>query len=285
MKVAWTKQIAWLAIGAGAFLSLALRAQAQSAEEFFEKNCVACHTIGRGRLIGPDLQGVTKRKDRAWLVKFMQSPQAMIDSKDPYAMQLLQDAHGVPMPTLPGMTADMANSLLDFVEGKAGSTQTAAAGPVVSERAFTDADVAAGRQIFTGGQALANGGPACVSCHSLGTIGGFGGGRLGPDLTQVLVRLGGRNGLGAWLSNPPTPTMQSVFGKHALQPDEIFSLLAGFDDAGKNSQPAASSMTWKFFLFGFVGMLVGLALIQLAWRGRFRAVRHVMVHGQIRGGK
>jgi len=286
MKKTWTLIIGPLALGMSAFLSIPAPTRAQAAEDFFKQNCVACHTIGGGRLIGPDLKDVTKSKDRAWLVKFMQNPQAMIDSKDAYAAQLLQEAHGVVMPTLPGMTPDLANALLDFTEGKGGAGQAAAAaGPAISEREFTANDAAAGRQIFLGEQPLANGGPPCVSCHSLGTIPGLGGGRLGPDLTQALDRLGGRKGLSIWLSSPPTPTMQSLFSKRALQPDEIFALLAALDDAGKTSQPVGATLTWKFFLLGFIGMLAGLALIQLAWRSRFRAVRRVMVHGQLGGGQ
>ena len=285
MRKTWTLTIGLPVLGISAFLSIPTPTRAQAADDFFKQNCVACHTIGGGRLIGPDLKDVTKSKDRAWLVKFMQNPQAMIDSKDAYAAQLLQEAHGVVMPTLPGMTPDLANALLDFTEGKGGAGQAAAAGPAISEREFTANDATAGRQIFLGEQPLANGGPPCVSCHSLGTIRGLGGGRLGPDLTQALDRLGGRKGLGIWLSSPPTPTMQSLFSKRALQPDEIFALLAAIDDAGKTSQPVGAALTWKFFVLGFIGMLAGLALIQLAWRGRFRAVRQVMVHGQLGGGQ
>lgn len=283
MRAAWAIRIGLLMIGTGACLSIPTRTQAQTAEDHFRQNCSMCHTIGGGHLIGPDLQGVTKRRDRAWLVKFLQDPKAMIDSKDVYAAQLLQDAHGLVMPTVPGMTPDMANSLLDYIEGKPSAAKAEAPGAAVSERPFTEADIATGRQLFMGEQPLANGGPPCVSCHTLGTIGGLGGGRLGPDLTRVYDRLGGRKGVGAWLSNPPTPTMQSLFGKRALQPEEIFSLLAVIDDASQRGRPAGTSLIWKFFGLGFGGMLVGLAVLQLAWRGRFRAVRQLMVRGQIRG--
>jgi cytochrome c peroxidase len=177
----------------------------------------------------------------------------------------------------------MANSLLDYMEGKPSPEKAEAPGVAISERPFTEADLAMGRQLFLGEQPLANGGPACVACHTLGTMGGLGGGRLGPDLTQVYDRLGGRKGVGAWLSSPPTPTMQALFRKQALQPDEIFSLLAPIDEANKSGQPAGASSMWRFFLFGFGGMLACLAALQLAWRGRFRAVRQLMVRGQIRG--
>ncbi|HXX00643.1 MAG TPA: c-type cytochrome [Candidatus Acidoferrales bacterium] len=259
-------------------------ADVQDAGSFFRQNCSACHTIGGGHIIGPDLQGVTKRKDRAWLVKFLQSPKAMIDSGDPYAGQLVQDAPGhMVMPTVPGMNPDLANALLDYIEGGTASAKPQAAGPAISDRPFTVADVALGQQLFLGERPFENGGPACVSCHTLGTISGLGGGRLGPDLTNVFDRLGGRQGLGAWLSTPPTPTMQSVFGKHALQPEEIFPLLAVIDDANARSQPANQSSILKFFAFGFGGTLVGLALLQIAWRGRIQSVRRSVVRTHARG--
>jgi mono/diheme cytochrome c family protein len=70
-------------------------ASAQVPVPYFRENCTACHTIGGGRLTGPDLKGVTTRKDRPWLVKFIQNPQAVIDAGDPYARQLLDEAGGV----------------------------------------------------------------------------------------------------------------------------------------------------------------------------------------------
>jgi cytochrome c2 len=283
MRVASAIRIGLLVTGTCACLGIPARTQAQAPEDYFRQNCSMCHTVGGGHLIGPDLEGVTKRKDRAWLIKFVQDPKAMIDSKDPYAAQILQDAHGLAMPTVPGMTRELASSLLDYIEGKPSAAKAEAPGAAVADRPFTEADTAMGRQLFLGAQPLANGGPSCVSCHTLGTIGGLGGGRLGPDLTQVYDRLGGRRGVGAWLSSPPTPTMQSLFRKRTLQPEEIFSLLAAIDDASQRSQPAGASSIWKFFLVGLGGMLAGLILLQLAWRGRFRAVRQLMVRGQIRG--
>lgn len=283
MRSAWTARIGLLAISTCACLGSPVVIRAQVPADYFRQNCSVCHTVGKGRLIGPDLEGVTKRKDRAWLIKFLQGPQAMIDSGDPYAAQLLKDAHGIAMPNVGGMTPDLASALLDLIEGAPGPAKSELAGVAIDDRPFTASDIVIGKQFFRGEQPLANGGPACVSCHTLGTIGGLGGGRLGPDLTQVFDRLGGRKGLGAWLSAPPTQTMQSVFRNHALQPEEILSLLAVIDDASNRSRPANSSSLAKFALFGFSGMLVGLALLQLAWRGRFRSVRRAIVRAQVRG--
>ena len=285
MKFFRIAKIGILVAALSASLSRPRVTDAQDGASFFRQNCSACHTIGGGRVIGPDLEGVTKRKDRAWLVRFLQNPKATIDSGDPYAAQLLESAPGrMVMPTVAGMSPDMANALLNYIEAATATTKPQAVGTTnEGDRPFTAADVALGERLFLGEQPFENGGPACVSCHTLGTLTGLGGGRLGPDLTDVLERLGERKGLGAWLSGPPTPTMQSVFGKHPLQPDEILPLLAAIDDAHNRSRPANQSSILRFFALGFSGMLAGLVLLQLAWRGRIRSVRRSIVRAHVRG--
>lgn len=284
MKLARLVRTGALAAGICLFLGGPSFAIAQDGHAFFNQKCSACHTIGGGHLIGPDLKGVTNRKDRAWLVKFLQNPKAMVDSGDPYAANLVQEAPGhMVMPTIAGMTPDIANAVLDYIDGGTGAAKLASPASLISDRPFTDADVALGTKLFLGEQRLQNGGPACVSCHTLGTIGGLGGGRLGPDLTNVFDRLGGRQGLGAWLTNPPTPTMQAVFTGHALKPNEILPLMAVFDEANRGSQAAGTSSIVKFFGLGFLGMLVGLALLQYAWRGRIRSVRRPIIRAHVRG--
>src|SRR5574338_217485 len=98
-----------------AAVSLAVTpALAQDASEFFAGNCVSCHTIGGGRLTGPDLKNVMQRKDRAWLVQFLQSPQAMMDRGDAYALKLKGEARDVVMPTINGMSPARAELLLSL---------------------------------------------------------------------------------------------------------------------------------------------------------------------------
>src|SRR6516164_5296727 len=79
----------------GFFLAVA-SAHAQQPSDFFQQNCTSCHTIGGGRLTGPDLKDVTKQKDRAWLEHFIQGPKTVMDAGDPFALQLQQDAKGSP---------------------------------------------------------------------------------------------------------------------------------------------------------------------------------------------
>ena len=257
---------------------IASGAFAQEAAEFFHRNCKSCHTIGGGRLVGPDLKDVTKRKDAEWLKRFVQNPKAMLDSGDPYALQLRQDARGIVMPTIPGLSPIMAEELLEMITRESQSSITRFAGAGVSDRPFTSADLQTGAAVFDGTRRLSAGGPPCISCHTLGTLHGMGGGRLGPDLTLVYERLGGRKSVGAWLSAPGASTMQAVFRQHPLQSDEILPLLAVFENASQKAQPANSGSEINFFLAGFAGLCVGLAMMGWVWRGRFRNVRRSLVN-------
>ncbi|MCH8323116.1 MAG: cytochrome c [Proteobacteria bacterium] len=73
---------------------------AETGQEIFQNNCAACHTIGKGKLVGPDLAGVTSRREESWLERQIKDPERLIAEKDPIAMQLLQEADNVPMVSL-----------------------------------------------------------------------------------------------------------------------------------------------------------------------------------------
>jgi hypothetical protein len=51
---------------------------------------------------------------------------------------------------------------------------------------------------------------------------------LGPDLSAVLERYGGRRTLSTWLSAPALPTMRSVYATQPLEAEEILALVAYF---------------------------------------------------------
>jgi Cytochrome c. len=69
---------------------------AQKAKLDFESKCLACHSIAGGDKLGPDLFGVTKRHDEAWLARWLKSPEQMVKT-DPTAKALL-DKWKIPMP-------------------------------------------------------------------------------------------------------------------------------------------------------------------------------------------
>lgn len=258
-------------------LLLPMASVAQEAADYFKQNCVSCHTIGGGRLTGPDLKNVIERKDRAWIAQFMMDPKAKIDAGDPYAIQLQKDSRGAVMPTIVGMNKARAEALLDLIIAESKLEKSQFAGMQLSDRPFTPKDIEDGRQLFMGTSAQKNGGPSCISCHSVNGIGGLGGGMLAPDLTTVFERYEGRKTLATWLSAPATPTMQSVFKKQALDPEEVLSLTAYFQHTLQRAPEDASTARLNFVLIGLGGSLVMLALFDVVWNKRFRAVRRPLV--------
>lgn len=246
-------------------------AGAQDAGKYYEDNCAVCHTIGGGDQVGPDLKGSAERLDRKWLVRFLLDPEGVVKSGDEYAVRQVAKWNDVVMPTSDGITREMAEALIDFiaVQSRGGTAAPAPAEPIV----FTDADRALGLDLFTGRVRLANAGPACVSCHALGDMGGTRGGALGPDLAAVHTRLGGARGTTSWLSRPPTPLMRAVYRKASLTEDESRSLAALFESAASANVVPQSASWRRLALTGLGGALGGLVVIGIAWRGRFRNVR------------
>lgn len=73
---------------------------AETGKQIFKSTCAPCHTIGKGKLVGPDLAGVTSRREPDWLRRQIKEPDRLIAEKDPIALQLLREADDVPMSPL-----------------------------------------------------------------------------------------------------------------------------------------------------------------------------------------
>lgn len=270
--------------GVGVFLlalagtCLAVRpAHSQDTPDYFRQNCMNCHTIGGGRLTGPDLKEVAKRKDRAWLVSFMMNPKAVIDSGDAYARKILEESRNVPMPTLPGLNKERAENLLTLIEAESKLEKSRFQGLQISTKPFTDEDRIQGRGIFLGQVRLSGGGTACVSCHAMHDTPALGGGRLGPDLTNVYERLKGRRALSAWLMAPGTETMLPIFKNHPLTAEEVHALTAYFESSAGESPQGPSANQTAFLLMGLISAAAMIFGFDFIWRRRFHSVRRPLV--------
>jgi protein SCO1 len=83
----------------------------------FAKDCAACHTVGRGDKIGPDLKYVTRARGREWLERFIREPDKMREAGDPTAVALAE-RYKVTMPNLYLGDQDIA-ALLDYLNAAA----------------------------------------------------------------------------------------------------------------------------------------------------------------------
>jgi nitrite reductase (NO-forming) len=63
----------------------------------FESKCLACHSLGGGKKLGPDLAGVTRHRDAAWLTRWLKDPEAMLKT-DEHAKAMLKEYNNIPMP-------------------------------------------------------------------------------------------------------------------------------------------------------------------------------------------
>lgn len=228
---------------------------AAEGETIFTQKCAACHTIGGGKLVGPDLQGVTDRRDINWIKQFISAPDKVIASGDPIAAQLLAENNNVAMPNL-GLTQAEVDGLVAFFQS--GGSAAAPAAPAAV------GDPQRGKNLFTGKQAMLNGGPNCIACHSTVDVTSLGGGTLGPELTNVLQRYGGEAGMASALAGLPFPTMQGVFLNKPLDVQEQADLLAYFIQVNQKV-PAKANLVYWFWIGGGIGALVFFVLMAIYW--------------------
>lgn len=81
-------------------------------EQFRVRGCVACHTIGEGRLVGPDLAGVTERRSYDWTMAMITNPDSMLRT-DSIARQLLSE-YFTPMSNQ-GVTPEQARAIWEHL--------------------------------------------------------------------------------------------------------------------------------------------------------------------------
>ena len=83
------------------------------AKLFKTKTCYTCHTLGKGKAVGPDLKGIFARRDEAWLRKYISDP-VMMTREDPIARQLKAEFK-TQMPKV-AMTPEELDQLLAYLK-------------------------------------------------------------------------------------------------------------------------------------------------------------------------
>ena len=97
-------------------------------ESLFVKACAGCHTVGNGNRVGPDLKGVTSRRGRDWLTRFISEPDKMRAEHDPIALALMEQFKGVRMPNLQ-ISENDAGDLIAFLEARSYATNAGGSAP------------------------------------------------------------------------------------------------------------------------------------------------------------
>jgi mono/diheme cytochrome c family protein len=241
-------------------------ARAKSGEEIFQSGCNACHTIGGGRLVGPDLLGASDRRSEEWLVEFVQHSQAMVEAGDPVAVGLFEEHNKVTMPDQVLTKAEIL-AVMEYAK----TPHVIGAAPPDEPVALTEEDIVLGQNLFEGSVRLSNGGPACNSCHDVTNDAVIGGGILAKELTTVFSRLGGP-GVRAILGSPPFPVMQEAYEGEPLTEPEVKALV-GFLEQADSEKALHQPRDYGIGLFtsGVVGSGILLGFYSLLWRRRKRS--------------
>jgi mono/diheme cytochrome c family protein len=186
----------------------------------FKGRCTACHTYGKGVKVGPDLKGVTERRERAWLVRFIRGSSAMIASGDPLATALFSEFKRQRMPDWTDLPEQEIHDILDYL---------AMGGPELkppderSAETATASETELGRLLFDGSVAFRHGTPACTSCHSALGSRWTRGGSLGPDLSATYLEYQDR-ALTSFLRKPCFRWDSGSDEQQGLTPEESFAV-------------------------------------------------------------
>ena len=91
-----------------------------SGEQLFRTRCATCHSVNgseAGSALGPDLLGVTDRREMNWLLSWLQAPDRMLAAKDPIAMELYEAYGQVAMPNM-RLNRQEAGDLIDYMKAE-----------------------------------------------------------------------------------------------------------------------------------------------------------------------
>lgn len=266
--------------------------KAQDGEQLFQQ-CKACHSIGQGKLLGPDLLDMSKRRDANWLKNFIKSSQTMVKIGDADAVAIFEEYNKLVMIDYNLPDADI-NAIIKYVDSfstdsEVGDETTSASDSLAAVEAAeylvsidTDENRIKGKALFEGERKFKNGGASCVSCHHANTTESFQGGLLAADLTKSFSRNGGFPGIKGILEFPPYPAMKDAYQNAAITKDESIKLQVFLMHADEENLVAESSLL-DLIKYGILGVLALLVVISLVWfKRKKRSVNYEIINRQRR---
>lgn len=240
---------------------------AETGQQLFQSNCAACHTIGGGRLVGPDLAGVHDKRSQKWLENFVKSSQSMVKNGDADAIAVFNEYNNIVMPDI-ALPSAQINALLEHI--KSASVTGASGGDGIQQAAApaSKEDILLGQKLFQGKTRFENAGPTCISCHNVTNDAVIGGGVLAKELTTVFSKMGG-TGVRAILGKAPFPVMEIAYKDKALTEKEVIALVAFLQDADEqHAYQHPRDYGTGLLISGFIGAGILFAFYSLLWLRR-----------------
>lgn len=269
------------------------KVNAQDGEQLFQQ-CKACHTIGQGKLLGPDLLDVSKKRDKVWIKSFIKSSQTIIKAGDPHAVSLFEEFNKLPMMDY-NLSDPELDAIIKYIDSFSTSGSEEDDTSVEVSDSLAEAQAAEylasidtgenrkqGQQLFEGKQKFKNGGAACISCHHVNTADAVQGGLLAADLTKSFSRNNGLAGIKGIIEFPPFPAMKNAYEHAAITEDESMKIQVFLMHVDKANAQGGNSIT-DLISRGINGMLIMLVGIGLVWfKRKKRSVNYQIMKRQRR---
>jgi cytochrome c551/c552 len=84
-------------------------------EAIFKNNCSSCHKINED-MTGPALKDIEKRRDRAWIYKWVHNSSAVVASGDKYAVDLFNKWSKTQMTQFPNLKEEEIDGILEYIK-------------------------------------------------------------------------------------------------------------------------------------------------------------------------
>jgi len=186
-----------------------MTAQQSAGQEIFDRSCATCHTVGQGDRIGPDLAGISDKRDHDWLVRWIDDPIGMAKT-DPLGQQILAEWKGIPMSDSlldPPQIEDVL-AYVDWASAAGNSTPPEEAAMVLDETQFAQA-----KQIYF---------DRCAGCH--GTLRA---GATGPNIQPERTNVIGTTAIKAILNNG-LPGGMPPWGRMGILSQDEIAMMASY---------------------------------------------------------
>lgn len=247
-------------------------------KQLFEKNCQVCHKIGGGKLVGPELLGVTERRERDWIAKFIRNSKAMIDAGDPIAVKVYEENNKVPMLTFTNLSDGEINSIIDYIEKWEPEKEKVFTVDINKREGFAHSEILRGERMFYGLIPFEQGGTtSCASCHNTVTSDSLNWNPSAADLASSFMEKDGMN-IYKSMGDPTSDVMRKAHGEYKLTEQEIFYISAFLSEFSHEGLAEHKIFPKKLMLFILFAFLMTLALVDLIFTKKIKyRIIHVVV--------
>lgn len=244
-------------------------------KQLFEKHCTVCHKLGEGKLVGPELLGITQIREREWLVKFIRNSKELIDAGDPVAVKVFEENNKIPMQAFTNLSDNEINSIIDYIENWEPPKAQEFTVDVNKRDGFTETEILRGERMFYGLIPFENGGTtACNSCHYTKNSDSLNWNPSAMDLAHAFMEKDGMN-IYASMSEPASAVMEKAHAEYKLNEQEIYYISAYLSHIVHKEIKPFKIFPTRLLIFILFAVLMTLALIDLIFT---RKVRYRFIH-------